>query len=102
MEPDADEPVGNDKILDPSVRSERGPQAFRVDPRHEEVGVLRLEPEQLVANGPADEVGIEPKQAHVILDLFHGRRKRYAFPPDQKELRQRESAVSRWLRAEGT
>ena len=70
MEPDADEPVGDDEILDAPVRRERGPQPLGVDAGHEEVGVLRVEPEQLVAHGAADEVGVEPERADVVLDLL--------------------------------
>src|SRR5262249_23242633 len=61
MEPDADEPVGDDEILDATVRLERPPEPFGVDPGDEEGGVLRVEPEQLVADAAADEVGIEPE-----------------------------------------
>ena len=50
--------------------SERRPQAFRVDLWHEEVGVLRVEPEQLVAHGATDEVGVESERTHVILDFL--------------------------------
>ena len=70
MEPDADEPVGDDEILHAAVRRERRAQPLGVDARDEEVGVLRVEPEQLVAHGAADEVGVEPERADVILDLL--------------------------------
>ena len=40
-----------------------------VDAEDEEVGVLRVEPEQLVADGAADEVRVEPERADVVLDL---------------------------------
>ncbi len=46
------------------------PQPFGVEPGHEEVRVLRVEPEQLVAHGAADEVGVEPERADVLLDLL--------------------------------
>ena len=69
MQPDADEPVGNDEVLDAPVRSERGPQPLGVEAGHEEVGVLRVQPEQLVAHGAADEVGVEAQLADVVLDL---------------------------------
>ena len=70
VEPDADEPVGDDEVLDAPVRRERRPQPFGVEPGHEEVRVLRVEPEQLVAHGAADEVRVEPEPADVLLDLL--------------------------------
>ena len=39
-------------------------------PGHEEVGVLRVEPEQLVAHRAADEVGVEAERRDVVLDLL--------------------------------
>jgi hypothetical protein len=80
MEPDADEPVGDHEVLDPAVGGGGGGQPLGVEPRHEEVRVLRVDPEQLVADGASHEVGVEPERAHVFLDLLH-REKRYAFPP---------------------
>ncbi len=70
MKPDADEPVGDHEILHPPVRCEGCPQAFGVDARHEKVGVLRLQPEQLVAHGAAHQIGVEPERAYVVLDLL--------------------------------
>ena len=70
VEPDADEPVGDDEVLDAPVRGERGPQALGVEAGHEEVGVLRVQPEQLVSHGAADDVGVEPERADVVLDLL--------------------------------
>ena len=70
MEADTHEPVGDDEVLDAPVRGERRPQPFGVDPGHEEIRVLRVEAEQLVAHGAADEVGVEPERADVVLDLL--------------------------------
>ena len=47
---------------------ERCAQPFDVDAGHEEVGVLRRVPEQLVADRAADHVGGEPERADVLLD----------------------------------
>ena len=69
VQPDADEPVGDDEILDAPVRGERGPQPLGVDAGHEEVGVLRVQPEQVVAHGSADDVGVEAQLTDVLLDL---------------------------------
>src|SRR5262249_37434342 len=68
VEPHADEPPRDDEILDLPVRLERAFQAVGVDARHEEVRVLRLEPEQLVADRAAYEVRIEPERANVVLE----------------------------------
>ena len=70
VEPDADEPVRDHEVLDAPVRRERRAQPLGVDAGYEEVRVLRLEPEQLVAHGAADEVGIQPEPADVCLDLL--------------------------------
>jgi len=59
MQPHADEPARDDELLDAAVQLERALQPVGVDSRNEEVRVLRIESEQLVANGTADEVGIE-------------------------------------------
>ena len=61
VEAHADESAGDDEILDAAVRREPLLEAVGVDTGHEEVGVLRVEPEQLVADGPADEVGVEAR-----------------------------------------
>jgi hypothetical protein len=55
----ADEPARDDQILDAAVRRERPLQPVGVDARDQEVRVLRLEAEQLVADSAADEVGVE-------------------------------------------
>ena len=52
-----------------AARSSRA-QALDVDTGHEEVGVLRVDAEQLVAHGTADHVGVEPERADVLLDLL--------------------------------
>ncbi len=70
METHADEAVGDDEVLDAAVRLERALQAVGVDARDEEVGVLRLEPEQLVADGAADEIRVEVQAADVLLELL--------------------------------
>jgi hypothetical protein len=54
-----DEPTGDDEILDAAVRLERPLQPVGVDARDEEVRVLRLEAEQLVADRSADEIRVE-------------------------------------------
>ena len=70
MQPHPDEPARDDEVLDPAVRLERGAQAVDVDAGDEEVGVLRVEAEQLVADRAADEVGVEAERADVVLDLL--------------------------------
>ena len=39
-------------------------------PGNEEVGVLRIDAQQLVANGPADDVRAEVERPDVVLDPF--------------------------------
>ena len=84
IEAHADRPAGDDELLRPSVRGERGAQAGDVDAGDEEVRVLRVEPEQLVADRAADDVRVEPERADVLLDL-----------PGQRAL----PKPSRWLRS---
>jgi hypothetical protein len=55
----ADEPSGDDQVVDAAVRLESPLQPVGVDTRDEEVRILRLETEQLVADGSADEVRVE-------------------------------------------
>jgi hypothetical protein len=55
----ADEPAGDDEILDAAVRLERPLQPVGVDAPDKEVRVLRLEAEQLVADRSADEIRVE-------------------------------------------
>jgi hypothetical protein len=55
----ADEPSGDDQVLDAAVRLESPLQPAGVDTRDEEVRILRLETEQLVADRSADEVRVE-------------------------------------------
>ncbi len=64
-EPNADEATRYDEILDAAVRSEGRPQLLGVDAGDEEVGVPRLEPEQLVADGAADEIGVQSERADI-------------------------------------
>jgi hypothetical protein len=55
----ADEPPGDDQVFDAAVRLECPLQPVGVDARNEEVRILRLEAEQLVADRSADEVRVE-------------------------------------------
>ena len=50
------------------MRFERAAETVVVDAWDDEVRVLRLEPEQLVAHGAADEVGVERERADEVLD----------------------------------
>ncbi len=59
MKPDADESPGDDEVVDASVGGEPPLELVGIDARDEEVRVLRLDPEQLVADGAADDVGVE-------------------------------------------
>ena len=54
--------------------SERGLEAVGVDSGDEEVRVLRLEAEQLVANRTADEVRVEAERVDVVLEFAPHRR----------------------------
>src|SRR5439155_643685 len=58
------------EVLDTAVRLEQGAQLLVIDAEDEEIRVLRVEPEQLVADGAADEVRVEPERADVVLDLL--------------------------------
>jgi hypothetical protein len=69
MEADADEPLGDDEILDAAMRCERRAERVRVHARDEEVGVLRLETEELVADGAPDEICVQAEPSDVVLDL---------------------------------
>ena len=74
QQPHADALVGDDEILDLAVRLERRPQLGVADARDDEVELRRRPPEQLVADGAADEVGVEPERMHVVGDRVpHGR-----------------------------
>jgi hypothetical protein len=59
MQAHADEPARDDQVLDTAVRLECPLQPVGVDARDEEVRILRLETEQLVADGSADEIRVE-------------------------------------------
>jgi hypothetical protein len=59
VEAHADEPSRDDQVFDAAVWLESPLQAAGVDTRDEEVRILRLETEQLVADGSADEVRVE-------------------------------------------
>ena len=63
VEPHADRPAGDDELLDAAVRLERARRPSMSTPGNEEVGVLRVEPEQLVAHRAADDVRVEPERA---------------------------------------
>ena len=68
VEAHADELAVHLHVLHPAVRLERRAQPGLVDARDEEVLVGVLDPEQLVANGAADDVGVEPEGADVTAD----------------------------------
>ena len=72
-EPEPDRAARDDELIDPAVRRERRAQLLGVEAGDEEVRVLRVDPEQLVADGAADEVGVEPERADVVLDRLHAR-----------------------------
>ena len=74
IQPRADEAAGDDQVLDLAVRRERSLQPVRVDARNEEVRVLRLEAEQLVADGAADEIRVEAERVDVVLEFAPHRR----------------------------
>ncbi len=67
IEPHADGPAGDDQLLGATVRLERRAQAFDVHTGDEEIGVLRLVAEQLVAHCTADDVRVQPKRADIVL-----------------------------------
>jgi hypothetical protein len=50
------------------VRRERLAKTRDVDRRDEEVGVLRLDPEQRVADRSPDHVRVQPERPDVLLD----------------------------------
>ena len=64
----ADPLLRDDQILDLPVRLERRAQLGVTDPGHDEVAFLDGQPEQLVANRAADEVGVEPERMDVVGD----------------------------------
>src|SRR5580765_7711516 len=68
-EPQADALPGDLEVVDAAVRLEQRTKLFVIDAEDEEVRVLRVEPEQLVADGAADEIGVEPERADVVLEL---------------------------------
>jgi hypothetical protein len=68
-QPDADALVGDDEVLHLPVRLERGAELLVPDPGDDEVEVAAgRPPEQLVAHGAADEVGVESQRVHVVGD----------------------------------
>src|SRR5581483_11329464 len=68
VEAHADGPAGDDELLGAAVRREPLAQPLDIQSGNEEVGVLRLVTEQLVADRTADEVGVEPEPVDVVLD----------------------------------
>ena len=68
-ETDADGAAGDVQLLRPPVGGECVAQAGDVDAGDEEVRVLRVASGELVADGAAHRVGVEPERADVILDL---------------------------------
>ena len=67
VQPRADEAAGDDEVFDLAVRRECLLQSVRIDARNEEVRVLGLEAQQLVAHGAADEIGVEAELVDVVL-----------------------------------
>src|SRR5207302_1276160 len=65
---DSDQPVRDDEIVNAAVRLEHRSEAVGVDARNEEVRVLGVLAEQLVADGAADEVRVEPEAPHPVFD----------------------------------
>ena len=90
VEAEADGPSGDDEIVDAPVRRERVAKLIGVEPGDEEVGVLRRAAEQLVADGAADEVRIEPERADVVLDRLHLR----IVPADARTATRQASAIA--------
>ena len=66
--PHTDRAPGDDELLGPAVREQRRAQPGDVDARDEEVRVLRVDAQQLVANRPADDVRAEVERPDVVLD----------------------------------
>ena len=71
VEAHADRPSGDRQLLCAPVRGERPSETVDVDAGHQEVGVLRLEAEQPVADGAADDVCVQVERSHVVLDGAH-------------------------------
>jgi hypothetical protein len=72
-QPDADLLVRHDEVLHLPVRLERSPQLGVADARDDEVELAHRPPEQLVAHGAADHVGVEAERVHVVGDrVQHG------------------------------
>ena len=68
VEAHADELPVHLHVLDPAVRLEQRPQPGLVDAGNDEVLVRVRQPEQLVADGAADDVGVEAERADVGAD----------------------------------
>ena len=75
-QPHADALVGDDQVLDPAVRLERRAQLGVADAGDDEVVLPDRQPEQLVADGAADDVGVEAERVDVVGDRAPGARVR--------------------------
>src|SRR6476661_10682827 len=67
---DADRASRHDELFGTAVRRESLAQSRDVDARDEEVCVLRVDAEQLVADRAADDIRVELERADVLLDLL--------------------------------
>ena len=67
IQPRADEASGDDQVFDLAVRRECLLEAFRIEAGDEEVRVLGLVAEQLVAHRAADEIRVEAERVDVVL-----------------------------------
>ena len=66
--PDADGPAGDGQLFRAAERCESAFEALDVDTRDEKVGVLCVDAAQRIPDGAADDVGVEPEGADVLLD----------------------------------
>jgi len=71
IEAHADRPPGDRQLIGAPMRREQLAQTVDVDARHEEIRILRLETEQLVTHGAADDVRVQLERANVVLDGVH-------------------------------
>jgi len=90
QQPHPDALVRDDEILDLPVRLERGSQLVVPDSRDDEVELRRGPSEQLVADGAADDVGVESERVHVVGDRVphagHSDAKAFAAGPRKRPL----------------
>ena len=68
IEADADELAVHLHVLDFAVGLEQRPQPGLVDAGNEKVLVGVRQPEDLVSDGTADHVGVDPERANVVAD----------------------------------